>query len=289
MKKTGGMMQDVSAIDWNEVWKAREEEKRAQDAGASCADRWSDPGRCKKFNQRVKESNWEDARDRIRAMKIAPDFRVLDIGAGPGTLAIPLAGMVRQVTAVEPSTGMLECLTDNICEKHICNITTLRKKWEDVDPATDLDPPYDLVVASYSLGVPDLRAALEKMNAVSQRYAYIFWFADLFSPRHRQYSEIWEDLFGEQPAQNRTPNIIFNLLCQMGIYANVEISRTDRSLRYESLEEAVADQQDLLRLKEERQVAMLRCFLKKTLRYENGQYVLNEPSHQAKIWWEKEV
>jgi ubiquinone/menaquinone biosynthesis C-methylase UbiE len=282
-------MQDVSNIDWNEVWKAREREKRAQDAGASCAARWSDPARCRKFSQSVKDDNWRDARERIASMKIAPDFRILDIGAGPGTLAIPLAGMIRQVTAVEPSAGMLECLHENIREQNIHNITTIRKKWEDIDPRTDLDPPYDVVVASYSLGVPDLRAALEKMDAVSKKYVYIFWFADLLSPRHRQYLEIWEDLFGKQPAPNRTPNIIFNLLSQMGIFANVEISRTDRVLRFSSLKEAVADQRDLLRLMDDAQVTVLKKFLMKTLRDENGQYLLRKQAYQAKIWWEKET
>ena len=280
-------MQDISRIDWNEVWKAREKEKRAGDGCASCVDRWSDPGRCRKFSQRVRENNWKDARDRISAMNIAPDFRVLDIGAGPGTLAIPLAGMVRQVTAVEPSPGMCECLRENIQEQDVHNVTVIPKKWEDTDPTTDLKPPYDLVVASYSLGVPDLQAALEKMNEVSKKYVYIFWFADLLSPRHQQYLEIWEDLFGEQPAPNRTPNIIFNLLCQMGIYANVEISRTDRILEYSGLKEAVLDQCELLRLKDDAQVAVLRRFLNKKLQCRNGRYILSEQSRQAKIWWEK--
>jgi SAM-dependent methyltransferase len=222
-------------------------------------------------------------------MKISPNFRILDIGAGPGTLAIPLAGMVQHVTAVEPSAGMLECLRENILGLGIRNIAILQKTWEDVDPGTDLEPPYDLVVASYSLGVPDLRAALEKMDAVSNRYVYIFWFADLLSPRHRQYLEIWEDLFGEQPAPNRTPNIIFNLLSQMGIFANVEISKTDRAFCFSSIKEAVADQRDLLCLKDDTQVAVLKRFLKKTLRHENGQYLLREQAYQAKIWWEKDA
>ena len=56
------------------------------------AARWSDPARCRKFDQMVKEDNWKDARERISAMKIAPDFRNIDIGAGSGTLAIPLSG-----------------------------------------------------------------------------------------------------------------------------------------------------------------------------------------------------
>ena len=38
---------------------------------------------------------------------IKPDFEVLDIGTGPGTLAIPLAKVVKNVTALDPSKGMI--------------------------------------------------------------------------------------------------------------------------------------------------------------------------------------
>jgi hypothetical protein len=126
------------------------------------------------------------------------------------------------------------------------------------------------------------------MTAVSRKYVYIFWFADLVSPRHKQYLEIWEELFGEQPASNRTPNIIFNLLYQMGISANVEISRTDRTIQFSSFEEAIDDQREVLHLKEEKQIAVLKKYLRKTLQYENGQYLMKMQSSQAKIWWEKE-
>jgi precorrin-6B methylase 2 len=47
-------------------------------------------------------------------MALTPESRVLDIGAGPGSLAIPLAEMVAHVTAVEPAEGMMEILKQNM-------------------------------------------------------------------------------------------------------------------------------------------------------------------------------
>ncbi|MDD1687882.1 class I SAM-dependent methyltransferase [Methanoregula sp.] len=281
-------MIDISTIDWNEAWKEIEQEKKVKNEFASCTERWKDRERCRKFNQKVQEDNWKRAWDRIHTMNITPSSRVLDIGAGPGTLAIPLAGIVRHITAVEPSPGMLECLHGNMKEREIINISTIQKRWEDVDPATDLDGPYDVVVASYSLGVRDLRAALEKMNAVSSKYVYVFWFAHLMSPRYLHYHEIWEDLFGVCPSARHTPNVIFNLLNQMGIYANVEISRTENITRFSTLEEAVADQSDAINLTDERQVSVLTRYLEKFMIRENGEYLLKSKSYQAKIWWEKE-
>jgi ubiquinone/menaquinone biosynthesis C-methylase UbiE len=280
-------MIETSEIDWNEIWKEIDREKKENDEFASCAERWSDSTRCRSYNRKIREENWKDGRERVRGMRITPASRVLDIGAGPGTLAIPLAGIVRHVTAIEPSHGMLECLRENMAEYGIENISVIQKKWEDIDSRTDLYGPYDVVVASYSLGFPDLRAALEKMDRVSEKYVYIFWFADMMSHRHRAYQEIWEDLFGVTLPRRRMPNIIFNLLGQMGIYANVEISRTGHITRYPDLETAIADQKNALKLTDERQVAILSEFLHKTLREENGEYLMDGKTVQAKIWWEK--
>jgi ubiquinone/menaquinone biosynthesis C-methylase UbiE len=281
-------MDDISTLDWNEAWKEITLKKHSKVQFGSCVERWSDPERCRKFNRKVQEDNWKTARERIQAMKITPSSRVLDIGAGPGTLAIPLSEIVRHVTAIEPSAGMLACLHDNMHQRDIKNITLVQKKWEDVDPVMDLDAPYDIVVASYSLGVPDLRAALEKMDKVSGKYAYIFWFADMMSPRHRHYLEIWPDLFRVPAAPRHMPNIIFNMLNQMGIFANVEVTRTEHVTRFSSMEEAIADQGDALHLTEERQVLVLKKFLEKKLVQEDGQYILKGRANQAKIWWEKE-
>ncbi len=281
-------MQDISDIDWNEAWNHAESRSGKKGEFVTCLDRWSDPDRCKKFNRTAKEDNWNGSRARIGAMNLMPESRVLDIGAGPGTLAVPMAGIVRHVTAVEPSPGMVACLKENFREEMIENVRIVKKKWEDVDVPTDLDTPYDVVVASYSLGVPDLREALLKMDAASSRYVYIFWFANMQSPWRRNYQKIWEQLFGECARERQRPNIIFNLLNQMGIYASVEVTKEEQVTGFANIDEAVADQAGGLKLKTKEQVAVLRDFLTKTLLHENGQYVLKGISYQAKIWWKKE-
>jgi hypothetical protein len=74
----------------------------------------------------------------------------------------------------------------------------------------------------------------------------------------------------------------------MGIYANVEITRTEHVTRFSSVDEAVTDQSTELNLTETGQVLVLKNFLEKTLEPENGQYIMKRKSRQAKIWWEKE-
>lgn len=279
-------MIDISEIDWNEAWKNTGPNQKGN--FVTCIDRWSEEERCRKFDRTAKQGNYRGSQARIQAMNIIPGSRILDIGAGPGTLAIPLSRMVRHVTAVEPSPGMTACLKDNISNFGIRNIEIVQKKWEDVDPFSDLAPPYDVVVASYSLGVPDLKDALLKMNAVADRYVYIFWFADMQSPWRRNYGDIWEPLFGVPARKKRQPNIIFNLLNQLGIYASVEVSKEEHCSRFAGLEEAVSDQSEGLKLKTEEQVSILRDFLEERLQKEDGGYVLKSTLYQAKIWWEKE-
>jgi ubiquinone/menaquinone biosynthesis C-methylase UbiE len=279
-------MTDISDIDWNEAWKNPGRDHN--NAFITCLARWSDPERCKKFDRTVKEDNYQGSQARIHAMDIRPDSRVLDIGAGPGTLAIPLSRCVRYVTAVEPSPGMVACLDENIRDGGIRNISIVQRPWEDVDLATDLDPPYDIVVASYSLGVPDLKEALLKMDAVTCRHVYVFWFADMQSPWRRNYNEIWESLFGVPAREKNPPNIIFNLLYQLGIYANVEVTKEEHCTRFSSIDEAVADQSAGLKLTRPEQEALLRDYLSKNLIVKDGTYLLKGISYQAKIWWKKE-
>lgn len=281
-------MIDVNDIDWNEAWKKSATSCDNKPVYSSCSDRWSDPERCRQFSRSVRENNWEGSRARISAMDISPDSRVLDIGAGPGTLAIPLAGMVRHVTAIEPSAAMRDCLNETIRELGIKNISVVPKSWEDIDITTDLNPPYDVVVSSYSLGFPDLREGLQKMHDVSSGYVYIFWFADMISSWQKNYGEIWEKLYEIPFKLAKKPNIIFNLLHQMGIYANVEIIKEDHVQHFACIEEAVQDQGMGLSLQTEKQFAILREYLATKLHQENGAYVLKSPSIRAKIWWKKD-
>jgi hypothetical protein len=281
-------MLDVNNIDWNEAWKKPEGEEERKQGVINCGRRWMDPVRCRRFSDAMKENNWESSRGRIAAMDITPASRILDIGAGPGTLSIPLSRIATHVTAVEPSEGMQECLMENIKEEGCGNITVVPKKWEDVDIKKDLFLPYDIVVASYSLGFPDLMEGLTKMDQASGKYIYIFWFADMISPWQKHYGEIWEKLYGVPKKPGKKPNIIYNLLHQMGIYANVEVTKEESIHRFISIDQAVADQKEGLNLTTPEQEGVLREYLSSKLIKDQGVYILKENSFRAKIWWKKE-
>ncbi len=108
--------------------------------------------------------------DFISRMKLTGDEVVLDIGCGPGTLAVPLAKLVKEVIAIDFSAQMLEELRAYAAREGVTNIKTYHIGWED-DWSTL--PQADIVVASRSMEVPDVDAALAKMSAHASKACYL--------------------------------------------------------------------------------------------------------------------
>jgi SAM-dependent methyltransferase len=68
--------------------------------------------------------------DRLRALS-RPDATWLDIGAGGGRYALPLALVSREVTAVDPSAAMLEVLRNSAAQHDISNVSARELRWPD--------------------------------------------------------------------------------------------------------------------------------------------------------------
>jgi SAM-dependent methyltransferase len=108
--------------------------------------------------------------DFISRMQIKREDTVLDIGCGPGTLAIPLAKKVKHVIAVDFSKKMLEELEAYAAKEGIKNITTYHIGWED---DWSVLPKADICVASRSVEVADMEQALLKMSRQAKKACYL--------------------------------------------------------------------------------------------------------------------
>jgi len=65
-----------------------------------------------------------------RLLELArPDDTWLDIGAGAGRFALPLALAVRDVVAVDPSVGMLAALREGMAAHGITNVRVIQGRW----------------------------------------------------------------------------------------------------------------------------------------------------------------
>ncbi|MDK2892534.1 MAG: hypothetical protein PWQ49_926 [Methanohalophilus sp.] len=273
-------------IDWGEVWKDQMLRHEDADMLGEAEDVWGTYENAKKF--------WESSRKdgkRIKKSLSEIEFnensRVLDIGAGPGSLTIPLAEHVAHVTAVEPSDGMTKVLEENIADSGLDNITHIKKAWEDVDVG-ELYGPYDVIIASYSLHVPDMKQAIEKIQAVSNGNVYIYWFAGDTS-WDVDYNKIWPILHNREYCPFPKCDIIYNILYNMGIYPNIETFELTHTSRYSSLDEAVRHYRFHYRISTPRQEQLLKKHLESILRKEGDELIMENRTTRVRMWWSNSI
>jgi CTP:molybdopterin cytidylyltransferase MocA/SAM-dependent methyltransferase len=101
-----------------------------------------------------------------------PEETWLDIGAGAGRFALPLALHVREVIAVDPSDGMLQALREAMIEQGIGNIRILHGRWPlapDEVPA-DGPPAADVaLIAHLGYDIEAIGPFLDAMEAAARR------------------------------------------------------------------------------------------------------------------------
>lgn len=213
-------------IDWNARWLARRRQRSCKGKGPRDWDR-----KAASFAKRNRSSSYVD--NLITYIDPAAGQTILDVGAGPGTLAIPLARMVKRVTAVDYSPTMLEILRNEAAQQQITNISAVQAAWED-DWRLHNISRHDFAIASRSLSVDDLQSALEKLNSYATQKIFI---TDRVGP-----GPFDPDVFAAVGRKlDPGPDYIYtyNLLHQMGIYARVDFLDAEYCRTYHTRREAV--------------------------------------------------
>lgn len=102
-----------------------------------------------------------------------PDDTWLDIGAGAGRYALPLARAVRGVIALDPSTSMLAPLREAMAEHGIDNVEVIEGRWPSVvgeREALSRELPVDVaLIAHVGYDVEEIGAFLEAMERAARR------------------------------------------------------------------------------------------------------------------------
>ena len=210
MKKT----QNIAVyddIDWQLLW---QQSRSAKSWKSKDAKEWDK--KAKAFAVRTSDSAYAELFiDRIDLDK---EFSVLDVGCGPGTLALPLATRVRQVTAIDYSQGMLDQLNRRAEQQGFSNIRTVHCGWEDDWSEMGIGS-HDLVIASRSMNIPDLAGALQKLGRYGSKRIHV---AERIAP-----SPFDPDAFAALGrAFNSGPDYIYtiNMLYQLGIHPRIDLS-----------------------------------------------------------------
>jgi precorrin-6B methylase 2 len=248
-----------------------------------CASIWDDEDKARAY---VEMQRRDEKRiiSEIDALPLSPHSRVLDIGAGPGTYAIPLAPRVSHVTAVEPASGMVSVLRERMDHEQLSNIDCVQKRWEDVSIESDLSGPYDVVIASYSLGMTHIREALASMHRSSSSWVYIYWFAGENS-WERDMRALWPSLHGRKYQSGPRANVLFNVLYEMGICPCIDVRPIERSERYKTLDEAVSAYCERFNVTGPDKREILRDHLSTVLHREGDELVYYGRRTGVRMWW----
>lgn len=272
--------------DWNEIWKRRQELHESSKIPDDPSHNWNKKENAERYDKNAKSEYDDRVRTTIASLEITPDSRVLDIGAGPGTLAIPLAPLVREVMAVEPGAGMMAILKAHAERDRIRNIACVQKLWEDVDLTQDLKAPYDFVIASLSLTMFDIREALKKMNAAASGSVHLFWFVDM-PFWERMYADLWEPLHGAPYFSGPKTDCLFGVLYQMGIYPDVTMLPLSKEYRFENRDEMLAFFRKRFGAKTPEQERMVDEYIALQIQKQGNEVVISGNSTFAHIRWNK--
>lgn len=274
----------ASSVDWNRIWQRQMMKNILSEGNRDCVGYWNDERDAERYWREAQEHDFGRIGKTLKSLDISRSSRVLDIGAGPGVLTIPLAHRIKHVTAVEPSPGMMSVLQRKVRQFSLNNVRCIHKRWEEVDVEEDLSPPYDLVVASFALGMLDLASALEKMQRVAGRCVCIYWFAGepSWDVHFRNLTTL---LHGTDYHPMPGCDVLFNVLYQMKIYPCLLTFPYTQTRKFASLEEAVDHYAPKYRAADGRQKGLLRDYLREVLEAENGFYLMRHNATCAKIWW----
>ncbi|MCX8159870.1 MAG: class I SAM-dependent methyltransferase [Candidatus Saccharicenans sp.] len=295
--KLGAAITKTAAERWDEQMRAWQ--KCQAVAGRRSLSAWESDRAARRYWEQVCFYQQERLNLLISRLQPTPGKRILDIGSGPGVLSIPLAERGAKVTAVDPSSAMLNLLKQIATERGVAEIRCLDGRWEELDPVKYFDgnSPYQAVVASLSLMMVGIRESLLKMMRVcapggriyllwgrgknhwteqlSKLYPGLYGFNYVPKPEAKLLLEVVleleEELAGREPAiSTQVPGLT--------VFSDIKAEEFDFFYResFDSEAEALNHFLDYFGVEEANRsrVDLVQEFLGKNLRHNNGSLLL---------------
>ena len=279
-------MNPLEPIDFLERWRRIVEERRRQtDAayahlGRTTSDYWA--RRAGRYAAFSRENIPDPFLEKVLA-HVDGRSTVLDVGAGVGRHAVPLARAVRQVIAIEPSPAMASRLREWAREEGLGNIELIEGSWPEVDA-----PTCDVVVCAHVLyPVADVEPFVRRLHESARRHCFLWLHEEQMA---LESLELWERFHGEPRARQPTFRDALLVLWQMGLRPNLEMSRIAQSWSWESMDDAAQNFREHLAIPEDDATeARLREMLAAALEEREGRLCLPRTAYRSAIlWWGKE-
>jgi SAM-dependent methyltransferase len=204
----------------------------------------------------------------------------LDVGAGCGALAIPLAERLRRVTAVEPAPAMAKALAEEARARGLTNVTVVEAHWGDVAV-----PPHDLVLCAHvgNLLERDSPFLREAPACALKGVALV---RDATGTRDKFFfEELYPILLGRPYGSPCEHEETVEVLARLGVTPTVTLIDYRSDQPFTDLEEACDFWMEYMGLGGEQPRDFLRTFLAKRLVRDGDEWIAPYPKRAAVIWW----
>lgn len=264
---------DPNDVDWVKFWGERLENKINKDWDKAA------PG----FYKRTRKDDYQDAL--FDKLILDKNDTVLDVGCGEGSITIPIAKKVKKVIGVDSSPKMLEYLEKRAIENDVENIETILKPIEEITYEDIGD--VDVVVCSRSLnGIIPIDKTLEELNKIANKYVFI----TIFGPENKKIEKDFENEIGIKTEDFPNYNYFFNIMFNLGIYANIERFDLNNYREYDSIDEAAGNGKFRTDLYNDNEKELLKEYLKRVLTYNEETekyYNVKDKADWILIWWKQ--
>ena len=210
---------------------------------------------------------------------VEPGETWLDIGAGGGRYALPLALRAGRVIALDPSAGMLEQLRGGMQEHGITNVQIIQARWPLAEPPTT-DVAF---IAHVGYDIEAIGPFLDAMESAAGRLCV----ATLFQQRPTYYfDQLWPEIHGESRAALPALPEFLALLLARGRPFEVRLAER-LGAPYESVEQAAhfAHRQTWVRPGSDKD-RLMRAAVTRSLSERNGRYAFDwEPGQVGIVSW----
>ena len=227
------------AVAWEALVAGRDGQRGAdQRDGDPRRDPWAGrAGRFAAYSQTLPDDDplWVRLRAAVR-----PGDMVLDVGAGAGRYALPLAALAREVVAVEPSPAMRGHLDARLAAAGVDNVRVVGAAW----PEATVPPAEVTVCAHVVYGVRRIAPFLRALDDHTRRLCLVAIRVD----QHPGLPELAQALFGEDRVRQPALLDLYGALLELGIAADVQIIPTSGGFRFADCAEATAHFRDRLRV-----------------------------------------
>lgn len=266
-------IENPNDVEWGEYWRERLEGKKNKDWDKAA------PG----FFKRTRKDDYNSVL--FNMLILDENDTVLDVGCGEGSITVPLSRKVKKVIGIDSSEKMLEYLEKRANDENVSNIETILKpieeiKYEDIGDV-------DVVVCSRSLNaIMPIEDVLGELNKIANKYVFI----TIFGPENKKIEKDFDKEIEKQTEDFPDYNYFFNILFNMGIYANIQRFDLNNYREYDSIEEAMDNGKFRLDLYTDEEKKLLKEYLERILTYNNETkkyFNVKDKADWIMVWWKK--